>query len=29
MLMTVLISETIEGLWNKILKWKEAFASKV
>ena len=24
----VLISETIEGLWNKFLKWKEAFESK-
>ena len=25
----VLMSETIEGLWNKYLKWKEAFESKV
>ena len=24
----VLMSETIEGLWNKFLKWKEAFESK-
>ena len=24
----VLASETIEGLWNKFLKWKEAFVSK-
>ena len=24
----VLMSETIEGLWNKFLEWKEAFESK-
>ena len=24
----VLMSETIEGLWNKFIKWKEAFESK-
>ena len=24
----VLMSETIMGLWNKVLKWKEAFESK-
>ena len=24
----VLMSETIEGLWDKYLKWKEAFESK-
>ena len=24
----VLMSETMEGLWNKFLKWKEAFQSK-
>ena len=24
----VLMSETIEGLWNKFLKWKEAFERK-
>ena len=24
----VLMSETIEGLWNKFMKWKEVFRSK-